>query len=335
MLQALHSSSFPTRLSVALALLRRGPQQALLGAVDSWLAAAESPAASGVQHQLGLALWFCPYLRESDPQGRGGELYARGARLAAAADSNPLMFETSLCRGFKLAAWVRPSLPVDDAMLDLWDAAPRFWYSRVSLVHAAGIRLAARPAGQAGARARAQDSLRCAADDPHPLVREAARLVAAGLAAAAPAESFAWLAETDMARANSQLGGAAQRLLGDTSLFLNLIYCAEPWADEVWQHLADSDELPVCVRSPARREQHMRAGCPPACSFGLCPYPGPARRGRGRGELSGAFCRTQADLASRLPRAPWHDKRSRRQLAEFWLYAEGHLANRDGWEINL
>jgi hypothetical protein len=51
--------------------------------------------------------------------------------------------------------------------------------------------------------------------------------------------------------------------------------------------------------------------------------------------LSGAFCRAQADLASRLPRAPWHDKRSQRQLAEFWLYAEGHLANRDGWEINL
>jgi hypothetical protein len=104
LLQALHSSSFPTRLSVALALLRRGPQQALLGTVESWLNAAESPAASGVQHQLGLALWFCPYLRESDPQGSGGDLHERATRLAAAADSNPLMGRTRGAVGNRRAA---------------------------------------------------------------------------------------------------------------------------------------------------------------------------------------------------------------------------------------
>ncbi len=79
----------------------------------------------------------------------------------------------------------------------------------------------------------------------------------------------------------------------------------------------------------------MRGGCPPECPFGLCPYPGPARRGRGRGELSGAFCRIQADLALALRRAPWQEKHRGRELAAFWFYAEEHLANRDGWEINL
>ena len=57
-----------------------------------------------MQHQLGLTLWFCPHLATMDPSGNGDDLYARGLRLAARDDSNPLMFEISLARGFKLAA---------------------------------------------------------------------------------------------------------------------------------------------------------------------------------------------------------------------------------------
>jgi hypothetical protein len=246
------------------------------------------------------------------------------------------MFETSLCRGFKLAAWVHPDHPIDPALLDLLTARPRFWYSRISLVHALGIRLASPGTGADDeVRERALAAVGRAVDDRHPLVAEAARLVLDGLDAGRPAGSFAWLAETDMARSNSALDDRPQRLLGDVSLLLNLIYCAEPWPDPLWRFLAEADDLPDCIRHPAQREERMRHGCPSHCSFGLCPYPGPSRRGRGRGELSGLFCRTQADLVLRLRRAPWQDGGRRRPLAEFWEYAEGILANRDGWEINL
>jgi len=189
LLLALHSSSFPVRLSVALALLRRDSPRALLDNVDSWIAAAESPTASGVQHQLGLALWFCPYLRESAPDGRGAQLFRRGLRLSSAADSNPLMFETSLCRGFKLAAWVHPDAGPDPAAIDLLEAGPRFWYSRISLIHALGIRLASSPAANSESDTvrRSHAALRTSAEgDPHPLVRQAAALVVRGLADGAP-----------------------------------------------------------------------------------------------------------------------------------------------------
>jgi hypothetical protein len=230
----------------------------------------------------------------------------------------------------------QPNPPVHAALLDLIESRPRFWYSRVSLLHALGIRLACSGTNTPdGLSARGHAALRHAAADPHPLVREAARLIQRGIWAGQPPESFSWLAETDVARSNSRLGEAAQRLLGDTSLFLNLIYCAEPWSEPSWRLIAESDELPECIRRPAVRESLMRDGCPPGCRFQLCPYPGPARRGRGRGELSGAFCRVQRDLSGRLPRAAWQEKHARHELVGFWLYAEEHLATREGWEINL
>ncbi|MGQ0779216.1 MAG: hypothetical protein ACT4NY_33175 [Pseudonocardiales bacterium] len=340
LLPALHSSQFPVRLSAALALLRRGGSDGLLDGVTEWINQAESPTASGDQFQLTLALWFCAYLREQDSDGRGSGLYARGAQLARG--GNPLLLEQSLCRGFKFAAWTHPRRDPDPEAVGLLDSGTvRFWYSRVSLVHALGIRLASRhpalrsvdPAGDSVARA--EQTLRRTTSDAHPLVREAASLTLAGVLAGRPPESFSWLAETDMARSNTQLDVAVQRLLGDTSLFLTLIYCAEPWPDELWQQISADTDLPLCIRRPADRQRTMRDGCPPECPYGLCPYPGPARRGRGGGELSGAFCRIQADLALTLGCAPWQEKHRGHELAAFWLYAEEHLATRDGWEINL
>nr|MDT0667105.1 hypothetical protein [Micromonospora sp. DSM 115978] len=141
--------------------------------------------------------------------------------------------------------------------------------------------------------------------------------------------------ETDMARSNSELADEGLRLLGDVSLFLNLIYCAEPWSEPMWRFLATSHDLPACIRRPEERSAAMRAGCAADCAFDLCPYPGPARRGLGRGELSQSFCRAQEDMAGRLPAAGWQTKASKRVLTDFWVYAGEHLANRDGWEINI
>src|SRR5262249_51391798 len=70
LLPALPSPSFQVRLAAGLALLRRRSPEALLDRVEEWIAQAESPTADGIQHQLGLALWFCPFLREADPAGR-------------------------------------------------------------------------------------------------------------------------------------------------------------------------------------------------------------------------------------------------------------------------
>ena len=340
LLTALHSSSFQVRLAVALALIRRGRWELIERSVQSWIAQAESPQRTGVQHQLGLALWFCPHLASVDPSGSGDDLYLRGLRLAADGDSNPLMFEISLARGFKLAAWAHPDLPVDGRAVDLLRARPRFWNSRLCLVHAVGIRLASaagkQATAEAGLLADAQQVIEsAAAADPHPLVREAARLTRTGLARGAGAATFCWLSESDMGGAESQLGDEAMRLLGDVSLLLNLIYCAEPWSEHEWRLLSTASDLPACIRRPDDREQYMTSGCPRDCRFGLCPYPSPSRRPRGRGELSAAFCQAQCDVAERIGPAPWHEGRSAQPQVDFWLYAEQGLANRDGWEISL
>ena len=340
LLTALHSSSFQVRLSVALALIRRGTWGLIESTVGTWIAEAESPDRTGIQHQLGLALWFCPYLATVDSSGRGDDLYRRGLRLAVRDDHNPLMFEISLARGFKIAAWGVPDLAVDGRAISLLQLGLRFWYSRVCLVHAIGIRLAS----EAGKQATAEASLRGLAEDvidavartdPHPLVREAARITRDGLASGAEMTTFCWLAESDMGRSNYQLNDDAMRLLGDVSLLLNLVYCAEPWSEHEWRLLGTTSQLPACIRRPAHRQQYMTSGCPRDCALGLCPYPSPSRRPRGRGELSAAFCQAQHDVAERLGPAPWHEGRSAQPQVDFWLFAEQHLANRDGWEINL
>ncbi len=293
-----------------------------------------------MQHQLGLALWFCPHLATVDPSGHGDDLYVRGLRLASRSDHNPLMFEISLARGFKLAAWASPDLPADERAIGLLRSGLRFWYSRVCLVHAVGIRLASAAGRQASSEAglleSAESVLEAAASgDPHPLVRETARITRDGLTAGSEAAAFCWLAESDMGRSGYQLNDEAMRLLGDVSLLLNLVYCAEPWSDHEWQLLGTTSQLPACIRRPARRRQYMTTGCPRDCPLELCPYPSPSRRPRGRGELSAAFCQAQHDVAERLGPAPWHEGRSAQPQVDFWLFAEQGLANRDGWEINL
>ena len=97
-----------------------------------------------------------------------------------------------------------------------------------------------------------------------------------------------------MGRSNYQLDDDAMRLLGDVSLLLNLIYCAEPWSEHEWRLLGTTSQLPACIRRPAHRQQYMTSGCPRDCSLELCPYPSPSRRPRGRGELSAAFCQAAA-----------------------------------------
>jgi hypothetical protein len=340
LLTALHSSSFQVRLSVALALMRRGTWELIARSVDAWISEAESPERTGVQHQLGLALWFCPHLATADPSGTGDDLYARGLRLAVRDDHNPLMFEISLARGFKLAAWARPDLAVDERAITLLQGRPRFWYSRICLVHAIGIRLASAAGSEATAGSwllsEAEQAIKTTAiNDPHPLVREAARITRESLSKGAEAARFSWLAESDMGRSNYQLDDEAMRLLGDVSLLLNLIYCAEPWSEHEWHLLGTTSQTPACIHRTPRRQQYMANGCPPDCAFGLCPYPSPSRRPRGRGELSAAFCQAQHDVAERLGPAPWHEGRSTQPQVDFWLYAEQSLANRDGWEINL
>ena len=110
-----------------------------------------------------------------------------------------------------------------------------------------------------------------ASADPHPLVREAARITRDGLAAGSEAAVFCWLAESDMGRSNYRLNDEAMRLLGDVSLLLNLIYCAEPWSDQEWQLLGTTSQLPACIRRPAHRRQYMTRRMPTGLPAGVVP----------------------------------------------------------------
>ncbi len=69
-------------------------------------------------------------------------------------------------------------------------------------------------------------------------------------------------------------------MLGDVSLLLNLIYCAEPWSEPEWRLLGTTSQVPACIRRPAHRRQYMTRGCHGGCPSGLCPYPSPSRRPR-------------------------------------------------------
>ena len=69
-----------------------------------------------------------------------------------------------------------------------------------------------------------------------------------------------------MGRSNYQLNDDAMRLLGDVSLLLNLVYCAEPWSEHEWRLLGTTSQLPACIRRPgapsAVHDERMPAGLP-------------------------------------------------------------------------
>ena len=336
LLTALHSSSFQVRLSVALALIRRGPWELIERKATAWISEAESPQRTGVQHQLGLALWFCPHLAASDPSGSAADLFDRGLQLAAMDSSNPLMFEISLTRSFKLAAWARPDQAVDSRTVSLLKSQPRFWYSRVCLIHALGIRLAS-PAGKQPTAGEcllsgAEGVLVAAATaDPHPLAREAARITRDNLAAGADAATFCWFSESRHGPVEfpAERSGDATAGRGEPAAQPHLLRRAVVGARvAATRHDQPAAGLPPPARPP--RAAHGNQ-LPSATACSGCAHTRARRPGGAVGRLLPGPARRRG--ATRP--APWHEGRSIQPQVDFWLYAEQYLANKDGWEISL
>lgn len=76
------AASFQVRLTVALALIRRGTWDLIGRSVGEWIGGAEADVAGvgNIAHPLGLTLWFCPHLASADPSGDGDALCGRFAR---------------------------------------------------------------------------------------------------------------------------------------------------------------------------------------------------------------------------------------------------------------
>lgn len=264
------------------------------------------PAPSGPDHEL--APWLLPSFVELAPPAITGpaiELLERV--LAATRDAEDAThLEAALGRGFKLAALTAPTWAPSPAALKMLEQQPRFWYARISLVHALGIRVSTAP-GAAESRHARQVLGQLATADPHPLVRRSAELMVEVVRAGRAWSSVAW---DDLGQAMRQppdmLEDRAVQLLGDVALLLTMTACARPEAasDEQRRRWERSPQLPRCLGASPRREE-LEQGCPPSCGVGLCPYPPPKHRDAARGELSLAFVRRQRQVADRLGRPDW------------------------------
>jgi hypothetical protein len=251
----------------------------------------------------------------------------------------------------------------------------RYWFSQLTLIHALCLLnlsdMAKQPWDKYGAKPEAivQHWLDVAgrerADyagpggrppDPHPFVREAARLCALALKTGRP-QRYCWIDEsgvvgqvgsrnlsaTEVRRQHRQwippsagwtaLNGSAQQLVSDVLLLLNLADRGEqPHVLERRLRRSNRQDLPPCITNYREAlEPDLTVGtaaplvpgssCVDGCAFELCPYP--PKGVQPRNEMSEAFCRRQQTLLTRSPRhplseqAPWQQMTAA-QLNRFW-----------------
>lgn len=257
-----------------------------------------------------LAPWLLPSFVEQAPPSVADPALALLERVVEASRraASAMHLEASIGRGFKLAALTAPTRPASPTAVRLLGGQPGFWYARISLVQALGIRLTGAPQRASESWRTARDALDgVAATDPHPLVRRSAELMVRAVREERPWTSVAF---SDIGEAMRQppdaLEDPAVQLLGDIALLLTLTVCADPHTAtddqrRQWEHGA---ELPRCLGSSPRREE-LEAGCPQTCGVGLCPYPPPERRQESQSDISLAFVRRQRQVAERLGRPSW------------------------------
>lgn len=257
-----------------------------------------------------LAAWLLPSFAEFAPEAVGEPARALLDRVVVAARNatHARHLEAALGRGFKLAAVAAPSRPPSRAALRLLEEHPHFWYARISLVQALGIRLTSSQHGPDDlVRSTRQVLAEVADHDPHPLVQRSALLM---IRAVRDQQAWSCVAWEDLWQAMRQppdpLDDPAVQLLGDVALLLTMTVCADhrTASDEQRRRWERSSDLPRCLGASPRREE-LEQGCPPACGMGLCPYPAPEHRDAARGELSLAFVRRQRQVAERLGRPTW------------------------------
>jgi len=210
----------------------------------------------------------------------------------------------------------------------------RFWYSRLTLLHAlclwalSGTLPASRDQNERDFRAVVKRWIRC--EEEHRFVGEAGELVVKALETKQP-ERFMWIDESGVtttvgSRSKREgphalrtlwippsagwliLDRRAQQLVADVLILLTLAERGDTAEDWEWHlNLINGSELPHCLTQ--ERSEHLRpaerggvtqrsAGetCKGGCPVGLCPYPSKGQKPN-RVELSEAFCRNQRELA--------------------------------------
>jgi hypothetical protein len=296
----------------------------------------------------------------------------------------PIALEIALAQGFKYAANRRPLQPdvlresrmfLAEQALEMLKSA-RYWFSQLTLIHALCLLnlsdMAKQPWDKYGAKPEAiiQHWLDVAGRErpdtadsagqrpqPHPFVREAARLCALALRTGRP-QRYCWIDETGVVgqvgsrnlsattvRRQHQLwippsagwtalNGNAQQLLADVLLLVNLADRGEaPHVLERRLRHSNRQDLPPCITNYREAlEPDLTIGtaaplvpgssCVDGCAFELCPYP--PKGAQPRSEMSEAFCRRQQTLLTRDLRhpfsqqAPWQQMTAA-QLNRFWL----------------
>ena len=315
--------------------------------------------------------WLAPLLVGStnglDARENLGEwLKLVGRQDSSGEDSLPISLEVALAQGFKHAANRRRRHPHarPDARDYLEEKAremlrkARFWYSRISLLHA--LALWALPDDDEEREERSGRQTRALVDHwlgererEHPLVAAARDLAVQTLETGHP-ERFIWIDESGVI---SRIGSSPRRregqrkhnlwippstgwtalhptalqLVADVLLLLNLAEQGkDPAQREERMQRARRDDLPPCLTVDRERLSPQStvgmvttiptgSKCQPGCKFELCPYP-PKGELIPRVELSEAFCRRQVYLLGhgRVGPAAWQKGTKGDNLKNFW-----------------
>ena len=336
---------YGVRWAAATALADRGVDayRALSGRFRRHLAAAEAMATIGdrplddwVEPVLSLKhmAWLLPTLRTAARQAGDQATLAdveddlkrlldlEGSKMsdaARAAGRRPITeqrgLEASITQGYKADALRNPEEAPDPVALRLL-ADAKFWYSRLNALHAVAIRALHSPdprARELGERLKAVRR-----HDPHPFVKEAARLARQG--SREDWSRYVWDDEGRVvARRPDRLVDGASQLVGDIAVLLNM---NEAGAEESRERFGKENVLPYCFAGSRDREEvfDIERGC--RCEFKLCPYREATGRRSAHRELSKAFCAHQRVLARRRVARRWESRASAGALRAFWARLE-------------
>lgn len=156
--------------------------------------------------------------------------------------------------------------------------------------------------------------------EPHPFTRRAVQLARRAVgrykAAGEGWEPLLWEDEgIAVSRRPTNMNRHAAQLVADVTLLLNLY---ERAPEDRHAQFPQMRELPYCLHRSSDRLEVLGSGCPPACSYGLCPLrQPPPDEPSGQRTVSRGFCRSQQQIARRhKPR--WDRKIGRRALVRFW-----------------
>jgi hypothetical protein len=266
--------------------------------------------------------WILPSLRSvCDGTDASARLNEYQTRLRDYAEAITLQWgiEASIADGLKQDAMRDPTLPPEQFAIDMLKPDSKravFWFTRILLVQAVARRCFDRDAFTAE-RALVRETR----NDPHPFVRQAARLCTRALRHK-DWKPYIWEDMTEVAAGvNSPITAEAKQLIGEIVIALNM---NEHLPEGLRADFGNRSALPACLELSHNRAEIVGLSDPhPKCPFlrddtCLCPYTYHPPEVGIRRELSRAFCRDQRLNAMRLRHSDIHVK----ALKDFWREME-------------